>query len=448
MNVSGLSLSVLSAAISRGDCSSEEAVTSCLERIDGMKELNNFITVTADDAVEAAKRADEMRAAGGEVSPLCGVPIAVKDNICTLGVKTTCASESLKDYVPNFDADIIARLKRAGAVIVGKTNMDELAMGSTNETSYFGCVKNVLDDRRVPGGSSGGSANCVAAGQVFAALGTDTGGSIRQPAAYCGVVGLKPTFGSLSNVGLIGLAPSLDQIGTFTRSCADAWMMFCALKADNDRCAFNVDDGYLSGKTIGVPIGVADVVGLNADVKQAFRNTVEKLEKLGATVTEVGLPDFGTALAVYHVISSAEAAASLLSGRLPVGIGNASSFGAEVRRRIVSGACVLNGDNYEKLYIQAAKVRNVIKRMYIDALSACDVIVTPSALSTATKLGAITDPQKTHASDMFAAAVSLAGLPAVSVPCGFSNGLPIGIQIIGKYDSELEILSVGQKIME
>lgn len=441
MEITDLSLSELAAALREKRVSAVEATRACLDKIHKTEELNNFITLCDDRAMRAAANADE-RLARGEFSPLCGVPVAVKDNISVRGVRCTCGSRLFDGHVSDRDATVVQRLESACAVIIGKTNMDELAMGSTNESSAYGAVKNALDVTRVPGGSSGGSANCVAAKQVFGALGTDTGGSIRQPAAYCGTVGLKPTFGATPTDGLTGFCRSLDTIGVFARDCDDAATLFGAVCG---RCETGLLDGDVRGKTIGV----ADeffAAPVDDGVRCAFDGAVERLQRAGAKIVRVSLIAFDAALSAYHVLSSAEAAESILRF-----FGDNKSMldkaGAEVRRRIMTGTYVKTGENYDEIYVRAAKVRAVIKSRYESALELCAAVVSPATSSAATKFGEKNDPIKTHNGDYFLAGVSLAGLPAASVPCGVADGLPVGMQIIGGRDREREILNIGKAVM-
>ena len=428
--------SVLSAVA--GGASVEKIVSDCLDRIKLRAELNNFISIYGG-AINAAAKCDELEKSGAAL-PLLGVPFAVKDNIDIKGLVTTCASRCQKDNLADKDAEIVKRLKAAGAVLVGKTNMDEFAMGSTNEYSAYGCVKNALDMTRVPGGSSGGSANAVAAGQVAFAIGTDTGGSVRQPAAFCGVVGLKPTAGAINRDGLFGLSPSLDSYGIFAADCDGVQTVFDVLT--NGR--FNAACDVVCTDACDMTIGVADefeAQPMDAGVKTAYLCAVKALEKAGARVVRVRLPSLGAALAAYHVISSAEAARTFAE---KLGGVDLSLLGGEVKRRIVMGRIVASGDNYESLYIKAAKVRAVIAAEFAAALDKCDVIVSPATPTVATKLGSQRDPNATHAFDAFSAPVSLAGLPAMSVPFGSSDGMPAGLQIIGKPNAEHTVLRAGK----
>lgn len=442
MNVTDMTVAELSAALAERRISAVETAAAYSERIRKTADLNNFITV-CDDVMRRAQKADEMRMRGDCVSPICGIPVALKDNIRTRGIKTTCASACLKDYVPDTDAAVVKKIVGCGAVMIGKTNMDEFAMGSTNTNSAFGCVKNSLDVTRVAGGSSGGSANSVAARQVPFALGTDTGGSIRQPAAYCGVVGLNPTFSSVDKRGTVGLSPSLDRIGTFTVNCTDAAIVFGAI---SDVCN-EKHKITLHGDVRGVKIGVADeflnAQGLSDGVKAGFDRAVSVLENRGAIIKKLRIPSFDLALAAYHVISSAEAAQCFTK---TVGSVDMRLLGEEVKRRLIIGRIVTTGDNYENIYLKAARIRSAVKQEYENALRDSEVLMCPSAPTTATMISDELDPDKAHGNDMFAAPASLAGLPAVSVPFGFSNGMPVGVQIIGRVFCEYDILNIGRAL--
>ncbi len=464
--ITDMTLNELSAALLRREVSSVEATCACLELIKS-DEYNNFITVCENDAITAAKHADAL-IASGRGGALCGVPIAVKDNISTKGVATTCASEFLRNYVPPFDATVVERLKQAGAVILGKTNMDEFAMGSTNENSAFGAVKNSRDVTRVPGGSSGGSANAVAACEAFAALGSDTGGSIRQPASYCGAVGLKPTYSAVSRYGLVAFASSLDQIGPIARNVDDAYTVFRTIAGRDERDATSAAYDFPSlpptDDVRGKKIGVADefIKGLKGEAYDVFSAALAALERRGAEIVKISIGSFDAALAVYYVLSSAEAAANLSRydgvkyGRRAEGYSDVAElykksrtqfFGSEVKRRIMIGNFVLSSGYYDEYYLKASKVRTVIKNDFDRALSDCDAIVCPTAPTAAPKLGSQTDPVKTYLSDIYTVPANITGLPAVSVPFGKSHdGMPIGVQVMGRAFSEYGILGVGKAI--
>ncbi len=469
MKITDMTLCGLSSALADKTVSSVEATEACLEAIERKKYLGNFITVCAQSALDCARRADEKRARGEAISPLCGVPLAVKDNIVTADIRTTCASRMLSDFVPPYDAAVVERLKAAGAVILGKTNMDEYAMGSTDETSAFGAVKNASDPARVPGGSSGGSANCVAARQAFGALGSDTGGSIRQPAAYCGVVGLKPTYSAVSRYGLIAHASSLDQIGTLTRDCDDALMFLNAIAGADSRDGTSTGGlrlpDALPSEVRGVTVGIADEFfgtdQLDPRVLSVFESAVKALSCDRVKVKRIKLPTFPVSLAVYYAVSTAEASSNLARfdgvryGRR--GSGRAvddmmistrtENFGDEVKRRIMTGGLVLtHGVGGETYYARAAKIRTVITREIEAALCDVDYIISPSTPYLAPLIGEQSDPEKTYVSDMYTVPANLSGLPALGVPCGAADGLPVGMQIIGKRFSEAGMLALGKEV--
>lgn len=465
MEIIDMTLTELVAAMRDKKVSSVEATTACLKQIEKNKKLNNFITVCEADALESARKADVARANGKDL-PLLGVPIAVKDNIATQGVRTTCASKILDNFVPPYDATVVKKLKAAGAVILGKTNMDEFAMGSTNENSAFGAAHNALDETRVPGGSSGGSASAVAAKQAFAALGSDTGGSIRQPAAYNGVVGFKPTYSAVSRYGLIAFASSLDQIGPIARSVDDAFAVTKVICGKDPLDTTSADlplpdklNGGVSGKTIGI----ADefVAGLDARQASSFDNAVEALKSAGVKVKRVSIRSFDAALAVYYVLSSAEATSNLARydgvkyGRRANGYTDISDLyektrteflGDEVKRRIMIGNYVLSSGYYDAYYMKASKARTVIKREYDAALSECDALLCPTAPSIAPKIGAQPDPAKVYLSDIYTVPVNIAGLPAVSVPYGGEDGMPFGVQVIGKAYADGTTLDIAKAL--
>lgn len=443
--------------------SSVEATKAVLSRIDTVEDkVHSFVTVSRDEAMRQAEEADR-RIAAGDIRPLTGVPIAVKDIFCTEGIRTTCSSKILENFIPPYDSTVVARLKREGAVIVGKTNMDEFAMGSSSETSYFGNTKNPWDLERVPGGSSGGSAASVAASECIASIGTDTGGSIRQPAALCGIVGLKPTYGRVSRYGMIAFASSLDQGGPMTKDVRDAATMLQVM-AGHDRmdstCADIPVPDYakaLTGNSKGLKIGLPKeyfIEGMDKEVEAAAMAAVKDMERLGAEVVEITLPHTEYAVAVYYLVATAEASSNLARfdgakyGYRTQGAkdlldmykrSRAEGFGSEVKRRIMLGTYSLSSGYYDAYYLKAQKARTLIKKDFDDAFKKCDIIVTPTAPTPAFKIGEKTaDPLQMYLSDIFTISVNLAGLPAISMPCGFTSGtLPIGLQIIGKgFDEE------------
>jgi aspartyl-tRNA(Asn)/glutamyl-tRNA(Gln) amidotransferase subunit A len=430
-------------------------------------EYHCFITVLEEDAYAQAAEVQK-RIDAGELddSPLAGVPMAVKDNICTKGVKTTCASKILYNFEPTYDATAVEKLKKAGAIIIGKTNMDEFAMGSTTETSHFGETKNPWNTSCVPGGSSGGSAAAVSAEEVFYALGSDTGGSIRQPASYCGVTGIKPTYGTVSRYGLIAYASSLDQIGTFGRNISDCAAALEVISGHDAKDSTSVstesfeytkalvDD--VKGLRIGIPKDYLGA-GLEEDVKESILKAAETFRSKGAIVEEFELHSVDFAVPSYYVIACAEASSNLsrfdgvkygYRSEQAEGLGEvykntrSEGFGNEVKRRMMIGAFVLSSGYYDAFYNKALKVRAIINDGFQKAFEKYDIILGPTAPETAPSLGeSLSDPLKMYLSDIYTVSVNLAGLPAVSIPCGRDHkGLPIGMQLIGKHFGENEII--------
>ncbi|MEG6616135.1 Asp-tRNA(Asn)/Glu-tRNA(Gln) amidotransferase subunit GatA [Peptococcaceae bacterium 1198_IL3148] len=440
------------------EVSAEEITTAVYKRIDAVEEkVKSFITLTKEQALETARNVDKQIAAGEKLSPLAGIPVAVKDNICITGVSTTCASKMLADYVPPFDATVIEKLNAVGAVMVGKTNMDEFAMGSSTETSTMHTTYNPWDTDRVPGGSSGGSAAAVAADQCIVALGTDTGGSIRQPAAFCGVVGIKPTYGAVSRYGAVPYASSLDQIGPLTKDVTDGALMLNAIcghdHRDSTSAQYDVPDytKYLENNVQGLKIGIPKeymAAGLGANVRQVIEGAVATLANLGAEVEEVSLPHIKYALPAYYLIATAEASSNLarFDG---VGFGyrdtdaddilqmfiksRSEGFGEEVKRRIMLGTYALSAGFYDAYYLKALKVRTLIKQDFDQVFEKYDLILSPTTPTPAFKVGEnIDDPIKMYLQDIFTSSVNLAGVPSICLPCGFVDGLPVGMQLIGK----------------
>ncbi len=440
------------------EISSVEATRAMLDRVSTLEPiLNSFITVTPERAIADAEAADQrLQGSGQEPTALTGVPVMVKDNFSTEGVETTAASKILKGYVPPYDGTAVSNLKEAGAVILGKGNLDEFAMGSSNETSAFGPVRNPWDRERVPGGSSGGASAAVAAGEVFVAFGSDTGGSIRQPAALCGVVGMKPTYGLVSRFGLLAFGSSLDQIGPLTRSvadCADSLNIISShdhrdstsVAAPFDDFAVDIDKG-VSGMNIGVPKEYL-VDGIEPGVRAAFEESLKTLEDQGAKISETSLPLTDHALAVYYIIAPSEASANLSRyDGVKYGLGelNASTsaqatevargagFGDEVKRRIFLGTYALSAGYYDAFYKKAQQVRTLIRREFNEAFQQFDALVTPTSPSTAFKIGdKVDDPFQMYMNDVCTIPVNIAGLPSISVPGGMSDGLPVGLQFIG-----------------
>ena len=441
-----------------GEVTRQEAVEAALSRIRAAQGANNaFITVTDPPAP----------AAEGAVSPLAGVPMAYKDNICTKGVRTTCASRILGDFTPCYDATVAERLTAAGAVSLGKLNMDEFAMGSTSETSCFGAVKNPWDLTRAAGGSSGGAAAAVAAGEVWYAIGSDTGGSIRQPAAYCGVTGMKPTYGTVSRYGLIAYASSLDQMGPIARSAADCAAVLDIMMGKDVRDATSLDapaggllaslTGDLRGKRIGLPVDCFGE-GLDPEVRAAVLAAAEVLKARGATVEEFALPVMEYVVPAYYIIACAEASSNLSRfdgvkyGWRAQDYGDlgelyaktrTQGFGTEVKRRILLGTFVLSSGYYDAYYKKALQTKAVIKAAFDGAFTKYDLLLTPVAPTTAPKLGeSLSDPLKMYLSDIYTVSVNLAGLPGLSMPCGFDQkGLPIGAQLIGPALGDAAVLN-------
>ena len=453
--------------LSRREVSAVEITQSVLARADKVDStIQSFITRTPEAALAQAKRVDEKLARGEEVSPLAGIPGALKDNMCTKGVKTTCASKILANFVPPYDATITEKLAAADAVIVGKANLDEFAMGSSTENSGFCVTRNPWDTERVPGGSSGGSGAAVAAGEAIWSLGSDTGGSIRLPAAYCGVVGLKPTYGRVSRYGLVAYASSLDQIGPFARDVRDCALVLGAISGHDRRDSTSINapvpdytaklEAGVKGLKIGLPREYF-VAGMQPEVEAAIRRSIDELVAMGAELVEVSMPHTQYALATYYLIATAEASSNL--GRYDgVGFGHrgeggdivsmykrsrAEGFGPEVQRRIMLGTYALSSGYYDAYYLKALKVRTLIKQDFDRAFGQVDVLIAPIAPTTAFKIGEkVEDPLAMYLVDVCTIPSNLAGVPALSLPCGFADGLPIGMQIIGPHLSEATLLQV------
>lgn len=469
MELYQLTLHELVAKLQKKECSSLEATRSVLERIQAVEpKVKAFLTLTAETALAEAQAADARRAQGGELPPLLGVPIALKDIFLTAGVRTTCASRILENFIPTFDATAWAKLKQAGAVLIGKLNQDEFAMGSSTERSAFGPTRNPWDLERIPGGSSGGSAAAVAADECFGALGTDTGGSIRQPAACCGVVGIKPTYGRVSRFGVIAFASSLDQVGPLAKEVTDAALMLNAVAGFDPRDSTSVNlpvpdyTRALCRDLKGIKIGLPKeywIAGLDPEVKAAGERAVQELAGLGASLQEVSLPHTEYAIACYYIIAPAEASSNLArydgvryGYRAPVSGGlmqmykmtRDQGFGPEVKRRILIGTYTLSAGYYDAYYRKAQQVRTLIRRDFERAFETCEVLVTPTMPTPAFKLGEkVADPLQMYLSDIFTLSCNLAGLPGLSLPCGFTqSGLPIGLQILGPHFQEEKIFRV------
>jgi aspartyl-tRNA(Asn)/glutamyl-tRNA(Gln) amidotransferase subunit A len=438
--------------------SSEEIVAQYLERIGGSK-LNAFITVAKENALQRAMELDSE----GYEGPLAGIPIAIKDNISTKGILTTCASKILTGYIPPYDAHVIENLKAAGAIIIGKANMDEFAMGSSTETSFYGPTLNPWDKTRVPGGSSGGSAAAVAGGEAPLSLGSDTGGSVRCPASFCGVVGLKPTYGVISRYGLISYANSLEQIGPFARSVRDVATLFDVIAGHDPRDSTSVDrevnySSALKNDVKGLKIGVPEEYfgeGTDKNVEKSVRNAINTLEELGATSVDIKMPHTKYALSAYYIVAMSEASSNLARfDGMRYGLRTedsdwhttfsqvrAAGFGDEVKRRILLGTYALSAGYHDKYYLKALKIRTLIKQDFERAFKDVDVLIAPTMPYPAFKIGEkIDDPISLYLADVDTVPINLAGVPSISVPCGFSGGLPIGMQVIGKHFDEAAIL--------
>jgi aspartyl-tRNA(Asn)/glutamyl-tRNA(Gln) amidotransferase subunit A len=465
MDLTKRTLTELRDALKNGETTSVAVTEAMLDRIvDVDNDIKSFLTITDEWALEQAKSADE-RLANGESSPLLGVPVAVKDIISTDGIPTTAGSKILEGFVPPYDAFVVNKLKEAGAVILGKTNTDEFAMGSSTENSAYFVTRNPHDQTRVPGGSSGGSAAAVSANMAYAALGTDTGGSVRQPASFCGVVGLRPTYGRISRWGVIAFASSLDQVGTFGRTVADTTAMFQAVAGHDPRDSTSLDvpvpdyEAALTGDINGLRVGVPKeyfIEGIDSEVETAVRNAIAQLESLGAEIVEISLPHTRYALPVYYLIAPAEASANLARydgtryGPRAEGSDMIDSvkktralFGPEVTRRVMLGTYALSAGYYDEYYGRALKVRTLIKNDFLAAFEKVDVIATPTSPTTAFKIGAKTDdPLSMYLADIFTLSLNLSASCGLSVPCGTdSKGLPIGLQLIGNTLQEETILN-------
>jgi aspartyl-tRNA(Asn)/glutamyl-tRNA(Gln) amidotransferase subunit A len=430
-------------------------------------QINAFITLDQDKTLAQANLADQC-IAQGNATPLTGIPIAQKDIFCAKGWKTTCGSRMLANFTAPYDAGVIERFDTAGAVNLGKTNMDEFAMGSSNETSYFGKVQNPWDRTRVPGGSSGGSAAAVAARLCAAATGTDTGGSIRQPASLCGFSGLKPTYGLVSRYGMVAFASSLDQAGPMAKSCEDMALMMNVMTGLDERDSTSLDrekEDYtrdltkpLQGLKIGLPKEYF-AEGLDGAVGKVVQEAIAEYHKLGAEIVDISLPNTMLSIPVYYVLAPAEASSNLSRydgvryGHRAAEYGDlmdmycksrAEGFGAEVKRRILIGTYVLSAGYYDAYYLKAQQIRRLIAQDFTEAFKKCDIIMGPTAPSTAFKAGEKTnDPVSMYLQDIYTIAVNLAGLPGMSIPAGFANNLPVGLQIIGNYFDETRMLNVG-----
>ncbi|MCR5501436.1 MAG: Asp-tRNA(Asn)/Glu-tRNA(Gln) amidotransferase subunit GatA [Lachnospiraceae bacterium] len=466
-NILDLTASELGEAIRRKETTAVEATEAALENIrENEKNYNCYVTVDEEGALESARRVQKEIESGKLTSPLAGVPVAIKDNMCTEGLLTTCSSKILSNFVPTYTSEAVLNLEKAGAVILGKTNMDEFAMGSTTETSFYGPTKNPRNPEHVPGGSSGGSAAAVAAKECFYALGSDTGGSIRQPASYCGVVGMKPTYGRVSRYGLIAYGSSLDQIGPLCRSVTDCAMILEAICSHDPKDSTSVErkdnrftdalEKDLSGMKIGIPRDYFGE-GLSDEVASPIREALEVLKTAGAKVEEFDLSLVEYAIPTYYTIAAAEASSNLerfdgikygYRTESYDGLHNmykksrSEGFGPEVKRRIMLGSFVLSSGYYDAYYLKALRVKALIKKAFDEAFSKYDLIIGPAAPTTAPKLGeSLSDPIAMYLSDIYTISVNLAGLPGMTVPCGKDrNGLPVGMQLIGDSFRENSLL--------
>ncbi len=467
MDLMKLTAVQLSEKIRAGEIRVAEAVQAALDAIEEKDQtINAFITVDREGALKAAEEIQKKIDAGELTGPLAGVPVAVKDNICTKGLKTTCASKILYNFVPTYNAEVIENLRRAGMVVVGKTNMDEFAMGSTTETSYFGVTRNPRNPEHVPGGSSGGSCAAVGAGEVLCALGSDTGGSIRQPSSFCGVTGLKPTYGAVSRYGLIAYGSSLDQIGPVARDIRDCAALFSVIASHDrkDSTSVELEDydfmGALKDDVSGLKVGIPNEYfgeGLDPQVKERVLHAAGLLEQRGAQVEHFDLGMLEYAIPAYYVIASAEASSNLerfdgvkygFRAEEYRGLHDmyketrSQGFGPEVKRRIMLGSFVLSSGYYDAYYLKALRTKALIKKSFDQAFAKYDVILAPAAPTAAPKLGeSLSDPLAMYLGDIYTVSVNLAGLPGISVPCGSTGeGLPVGVQILADCFKEKTIL--------
>ncbi len=468
MELFSLTIHELQEKIKGGDVSAMQIVESVFSRIDAVEErVHSYIRLMKEEALGQAVKADEC-IRKGDIGTLTGIPIALKDIVCTKGITTTCGSRILRDFVPPYNATVVEKLRDAGALFTGKANMDEFAMGSSTETSYFGATRNPWDLERIPGGSSGGSATAVAADECIASIGSDTGGSIRQPAALCGVVGMKPTYGRVSRFGLIAFASSLDQIGPFTKDVEDCAIMMNVLAGYDPRESTSVkadvpDYRQFIGRDIkGWKVGIPKeyfVEGIDPEVSSAVKKTIEVVEKCGGKIIDISLPHTQYCLAVYYIIAPAEASSNLARyDGVKYGYRTSDArdlaemytktrregFGAEVKRRIMIGTYALSAGYYDAYYGKASQVRALIRRDFDEAYQKCDVILTPTTPTPAFKIGEKTeDPLQMYLSDIFTISANLAGIPGISVPCGYTGaGLPIGIQFLAGHFEEGKLLQI------
>ena len=469
MELHRLTMHELREVLGRGEATAVEATRAVYARIDEVEpKVQAFLTLTRDAALAQAEAVDRKRRAGERLGALAGVPIAVKDVLCTRGVRTTCASKILEPFVPPYDATVVERLRAADAVLVGKTNMDEFAMGSSTENSAYQPTRNPWDLGRVPGGSSGGSAAAVAADECAAALGTDTGGSIRQPGGFCGIAALKPTYGRVSRYGLVAFASSLDQIGPMGKDVEDCATLLGVIAGRDPRDSTSADvpvadyraglGSGAAGARIGIPAEYF-IEGVDPQVEAAVREAIRVLEGLGARTERISLPHTGYAVATYYLVATAEASSNLARydavkyGHRTAGASDLlemyqrsrrEGFGPEVKRRIMLGTYALSAGYYDAYYLKAQKVRTLIRQEFEAAFQRYDALLTPTAPTVPFKLGEkVADPLSMYLSDVCTIPVNIAGIPGLSIPCGFASGLPIGLQIIGPALSEETLLRLG-----
>ena len=467
-----LTLSEARDLLRKKELTSLELTQSCLTAIEEGSKLNAFVHGTADIALERARAADA-RLAGGDAPDMCGLPIGIKDLFCTTGAPSQAASKILEGFVPEYESTVSQKLADAGAVMLGKLNMDEFAMGSSNENSHHHPTRNPWNLERVPGGSSGGSAAAVSAHECVAALGSDTGGSIRQPASFCGVTGLKPTYGRVSRFGLVAFASSLDQIGPLTKTVADAAILMNVIGGKDSRDSTSADVALpdftqaLQKDVKGMKLGIPKEYftgGINPEVEKAVQEGIRTLESLGMQTVEVSLPHLDYAVATYYIIACAEASTNLSRyDGVKYGYRTDKSenlinmyentreegFGEEVKRRIILGTFVLSTGYYDAYYLKAQKVRTLIKQDFENALTQCDVIASPVTPYPAFKIGEkLDDPLQMYLADIYTISCNLAGIPAMSIPCGFAEGLPVGLQLMGKHFDEENLITVGHRFQQ
>jgi aspartyl-tRNA(Asn)/glutamyl-tRNA(Gln) amidotransferase subunit A len=468
MELNQLTIHELQDKMKNGSTTATQITESVFSRIDAVEErVHSFIRLLKDEALHNAADADEI-IKKGDIKPLTGIPIALKDIVCTKGITTTCGSHILHNFIPPYDATVVKKLRDAGAVFIGKTNMDEFAMGSSTETSYFGPTRNPWDLKRIPGGSSGGSATAVAADECIASIGSDTGGSIRQPAALCGIVGMKPTYGRVSRFGLIAFASSLDQIGPFTKDVEDCAIMMNVLAGYDSRESTSVNTEVpdyrqfigrdIKGWKIGIPKEYF-IEGIDPEVNAAIKKAITLIEQSGGQCVDISLPYTQYCVATYYIIAPAEASSNLARyDGVRYGFRSTESrdlldmyrntrmqgFGAEVKRRIMIGTYALSAGYYDAYYKKASQVRALIKRDFEEAFKICDIILTPTTPTPAFKIGEKTDdPLQMYLSDIFTISANLAGIPGISVPCGFtSSGLPIGVQFLAGHFEEDKLIQI------